>query len=90
MSIRTRDPLRVDPLYYINVDEQKPNAFAQAIQDVGEPPCIKQKCSRVSQCAEDGVECFAFRIWVNSGSDKVWSKPKKEWKETGTLIKPCK
>ena len=67
--LKTRDPLRVDPIYYVNIDGMNHSAFADAVMDVGDPPCVANDCDRVSKCAEEGVECFAFRIWVNNGGD---------------------
>ena len=84
--LKTRDPLRVDPIYYVNIDGMNHNAFADAVMDVGDPPCVANNCDRVSKCAEEGVECFAFRIWVNNGGDLN----EKQVKKMGKLLQPCK
>ena len=41
MLKKTRDPLRVDPIYYVNIDGMNHNAFADAVMDVGDPPCVR-------------------------------------------------
>ena len=61
-----REPLRVDEAYYINHNTDY-SAFADAVMDVGPAPCQKFDCPRQSQCAEEKVECKAFRFWVNNG-----------------------
>ena len=66
--MRTRDPLRVDESYYINHDPHY-SAFADAITDVGPAPCQKFNCSNRKICAEQTVECKAFRVWTNEGED---------------------
>ena len=66
--MRTRDPLKVDESYYINHDPHY-SAFADAITDVGPAPCQKFNCSNRKICAEQAVECKAFRVWTNEGED---------------------
>ena len=44
------------------------NKFAEAITDVGPSPCMEFDCPRQKTCAMEGVECKAFRFWVNNGS----------------------
>ena len=66
--MRTRDPLKVDESYYINHDPHY-SAFADAITDVGPAPCQKFDCSNRKICAEQAVECKAFRVWTNEGED---------------------
>lgn len=36
----------------------------------GPSPCEKFKCDKVDSCAKKAEECFAFRIWVNTGKFK--------------------
>ena len=84
--LKTRDRLRVDAIYYVNIDGMNHSAFADAVMDVGDPPCVANNCDRVSKCAEEGVECFAFRIWVNNGGDLN----EKQVKKMGKLLQPCK
>lgn len=57
---------QVDPAYYASTPSF--SALADAIMDVGPSPCMKFDCERKSKCAEEGVECKAFRYWVNNGS----------------------
>ena len=61
-----REPLRVDEAYYINHNTDY-SAFADAVMDVGPSPCEKFDCPRQKQCAEEFVECKAFRVWTNQG-----------------------
>ena len=56
--------------------------FGEAIQNVGPSPCQQFKCKNWNKCAEEAVECFAFRIWVNSGKLKE--------KKVGKLLKSIK
>ena len=84
--MKTRDPLRVDPIYYVNIDNMNKSSFMEAWMDVGDPPCIANNCDRVSKCAEEEVECFAFRSWVNNGGDLY----EKLVKKMGKLLQPCK
>ena len=86
--LKTRDPLRVDPIYYVNIDGMNHNAFADAVMDVGDPPCVANNCDRVSKCAEEGVECFAFRIWVNNGGDLNEKQIKKACDLLATVLSP--
>ena len=41
---------------------------------IGKGPCVKFDCDRQSICAEEKVECKAFRYWVNN--DSYWTKRK--------------
>ena len=41
---------------------------------IGKGPCVKFDCDRQSVCAEEKVECKAFRYWVNN--DSYWTKRK--------------
>lgn len=83
--IQVKNELRVDPAYYIS-HETDYSKFADAVMDVGDPPCVANNCPRVSKCAEEAVECFAFRIWVNNGGDLN----AKQQKKMGKLLQPCK
>jgi|TARA_B100001093_G_scaffold462022_1_gene476938 hypothetical protein len=64
MRINTID---LTPVYYTSTPTM---SFADAIQNVGPSPCEKFKCDKVSTCATKAEECFAFRIWVNTGKFK--------------------
>ena len=68
-----RDTLKVDEAYYISHNTDY-SAFADAVMDVGPSPCTKFDCPRQSQCAEEKVECKAFRFWVNNGEMETYSK----------------
>ena len=88
-----RDPLRVDDAYYIS-HQTDYSAFADAVMDVGPAPCTKFDCPRQQQCAEESVECKAFRYWVNEG---VFTNYRKKLKreisiehEMQKLLKPIK
>jgi predicted site-specific integrase-resolvase len=35
---------------------------------------MKFECERKDLCATEGVECKAFRFWVNNGAMETWSK----------------
>ncbi len=72
-----RDTLRVDEAYYINHNTDY-SAFADAVMDVGPSPCQKFDCPRQSQCAEEKVECKAFRYWVNNGEFTTYRKKLKK------------
>jgi hypothetical protein len=67
--------------------EEKPAeeklSFEEALMSVGPAPC--DTCDRSQRCAEEAVECFGFRIWVNKG-DLSKVKPEK----IGKMLKPCK
>lgn len=71
--MKTRDPLQVDQAYYHNFDSSY-SKFADAVMDVGPSPCVKFDCPRIKQCAEEKVECKAFRFWVNNGEMETYSK----------------
>lgn len=47
----------------MNVDK-----FQEAMYQIGEGPCVKFNCERQQECAEEKVECKAFRYWVNNDS----------------------
>ena len=53
----------------INVEK-----FNDAMVVIGKGPCVKFNCDRQSVCAEEKVECKAFRYWVNN--DSYWTKSK--------------
>ena len=53
------------------------NKFQDAIQQVGKGPCVKFDCPRQSACAEEKVECKAFRYWVNNDSYTTMRKGQK-------------
>jgi len=80
-----REPLRVDPAYYHSFNSNY-SKFADAVMDVGPSPCVRYDCPRQSKCAEEAVECFAFRIWVNNGG-KLNAK---QQKKIGAKLLPCK
>ena len=48
--------------------------FNDAMVVIGKGPCVKFDCDRQSICAEEKVECKAFRYWVNN--DSYWTKRK--------------
>ena len=62
-----RNPLTIEPTYYDFLSAGKYSKFKDAVMDVGPSPCVRYNCSRFTKCAEEAVECFAFRIWVNNG-----------------------
>ena len=88
-----RDPLRVDDAYYIS-HQTDYSAFADAVMDVGPAPCTKFDCPRQEQCAEESVECKAFRYWVNEGVFTTYRKKLKREisieHEMQKLLKPIK
>ena len=53
------------------------NKFQQAIVSVGVGTCVKFDCPRQALCAEEEVECKAFRFWVNNNSYDTMRKGKK-------------
>jgi len=59
--------------YWGTMSDGAYNKFADAVQDVGPSPCKKFDCPRQSLCATEGVECKAFRFWVNNGSLETYS-----------------
>ena len=61
------ETLRVDMDYHWGGPNEY-SKFADAIAEVGPSPCMKFNCERKTACAEEGVECKAFRFWVNNGS----------------------
>ena len=71
-----REPLRVDPSYYIPVVENV-SKFADAVMEVGPSPCVFHNCDNYNQCRDEKVECFAFRTWVNNGEPYLTEKNKK-------------
>ena len=85
LMMRVKENLAIDPAYYIS-HQTDYSKFADAVMDVGDPPCVANNCDRVSKCAEEGVECFAFRIWVNNGGDLN----EKQQKKMKKLLQPCK
>ena len=80
-----REPLRVDPAYYISHDSDY-SKFADAVMDVGPSPCVRYDCPMFNECKTEEKECFAFRIWVNNGGDLN----AKQQKKMGKLLQPCK
>lgn len=70
------EPLKIDEQFYwgtMNTGSSL-SKLAEAIIDVGPSPCMKFNCERVDACKEEGVECKAFRFWVNNGAMETWSK----------------
>lgn len=61
------DVTNLTPVYYTSTPSM---SFADAIQNVGPSPCEKFKCDKFDECAKKAQECFAFRIWVNTGKFK--------------------
>ena len=55
----------------MNVDK-----FQEAMYQIGEGPCVKFNCERQQECAEEKVECKAFRYWVNNDSYETKRKGK--------------
>lgn len=55
----------------MNVDK-----FTEAMYQIGEGPCVKFNCERQQECAEEKVECKAFRYWVNNDSYETKRKGK--------------
>ena len=53
------------------------NKFQDAIQQVGKGPWVKFDCERQQECADEKVECKAFRYWVNNDSYTTMRKGKK-------------
>ena len=47
----------------MNIDK-----FQEAMIQVGEGPCTKFNCERQQECADEKVECKAFRYGVNNDS----------------------
>ena len=70
-----RDPLKVDEAYYYGTMNTSPlTKLAEAMIDVGPSPCTKFDCPRQSACAEERVECKAFRFWRNNGEYTTFRK----------------
>ena len=72
-----RNPLRIEPTYYDSLSMGKYSKFKDAVMDVGPSPCVRYDCSRFQKCADEKVECFAFRIWVNNGGKLNLKQQKK-------------
>ena len=64
--------IRMEMIETLNVDK-----FQEAIQQIGEGPCTKFNCDRQALCAEEQVECKAFRYWVSNDSYTTMRKGKK-------------
>ena len=69
----------------MNVDK-----FTEAMYQIGEGPCVKFNCERQQECAEDKVECKAFRYCVNNDSYTTKRKGKVTSIDVdlGRLLKP--
>lgn len=72
--------IKMEEVRYI--ETRNINKFQEAIVSVGEGPCVKFNCPRQSKCAEEEVECKAFRFWVNNDSYTTMRKGK----ETSIVI----
>ena len=81
-----RNPLRIEPTYYDSLSMGKYSKFKDAVMDVGPSPCVRYDCSRFQKCADEKVECFAFRIWVNNGG----KLNEKQQKKMQTRMLPIK
>jgi hypothetical protein len=69
------EPLKIDEQFYWGSMNTSPmSKLADAIMEVGPSPCMKFECERKDLCATEGVECKAFRFWVNNGAMETWSK----------------
>ena len=64
--------IKMEMIESANIDK-----FQEAIVSVGEGPCVKFNCPRQALCAEEEVECKAFRFWVNNDSYTTKRKGKK-------------
>ena len=64
--------IRMEMIETLNIDK-----FQEAIQQIGEGACTKFDCDRQALCAEEQVECKAFRYWVNNDSYTTMRKGKK-------------
>ena len=88
-----REPLRVDPAYYIPV-QQDFSKFADAVMEVVPSPPVFHNCERYNECKEVKVECFAFRTWVNNGEKYLTEKSAKGEikcvKKMGQRLEPIK
>ena len=89
-----RNKIASEPTYYDLLSGLNYSKFADAVMDVGPSPCEFHKCPRFQKCADEGVECFAFRIWVNNGEKYLTEKSEKgEIKclnKMQTRMEPCK
>jgi hypothetical protein len=89
-----RNKIAIEPTYYDLLSGLKYSKFADAVMDVGPSPCEFHKCPRFQKCADKGVECFAFRVWVNNGEKYLTEKnDKNEIKclnKMQTRMEPCK
>ena len=59
--MRTRDPLRVDPIYYVNIDNMNKNSFLEAWMDVGIDSPIQGRLQRMNS---EAVACFQNRCML--------------------------
>ena len=64
--------IKMEVIESANIDK-----FQEAIVSVGRGPCVKFDCPRQALCAEEEVECKAFRFWVNNDSYTTMRKGKK-------------
>lgn len=64
--------IKMEVIESANIDK-----FQEAIVSVGRGPCVKFDCPRQALCAEEEVECKAFRFWVNNDSYYTTRKGKK-------------
>ena len=70
--IYTGDSMRIDvtnltPVYYTSTPSTE---FCRCNSKRKPSPCEKFKCDKFDECAKKVQECFAFRIWVNTGKFK--------------------
>lgn len=65
--------IQIDTIQYVNKNE-KYRAFADAYQEVGDPPCTTFDCSMKETCKNTSVDCKAFRFWVNNGKMETKTK----------------
>ena len=82
--------IQVDPAYY-HMPDPNYSKFADAVMDVGPSPCKVFECPRQQECADEGVECKAFRFWVNNGAMESYSKKSKAMvsieKDVGRILR---
>ena len=64
--------IKMEVIESANIDK-----FQEAIVSVGRGPCVKFDCPRQALCAEEEVECKAFRFWVNNDSYTTMRKGQK-------------
>tara|TARA_X000000950_G_scaffold185898_1_gene225097 strand:+ start:613 stop:846 length:234 start_codon:yes stop_codon:yes gene_type:complete len=62
----------MDRINTMNIDK-----FVEAFTFIGKGPCQEFNCPRQQECAEEKVECKAFRYWVNNDSYDTMRKGKK-------------